>query len=225
MTRHDAPRSTNLLGARAVLRVAATMVALLCMLPAACASGGGGPRPRRYFSLAPQAPDRVRAETRPRIRVAELDCADAYDQPSVMFRVSPVEVRAFRYNRWASKPGVMITEVLRRYLAASGRFDLVTEDEIPDIELSGRVDVIEQVVEGGVWQGRLELSLYLQTVRDGRVVWRWRIDGVQDADGREVSDVVAAQSRVLSQGLSEALPALAEAAVDAAVGPPAGTAE
>lgn len=181
------------------------------------------PLPRRYLSLAPGAPAEESVTTRPSLRVVELECAEAYDQQAVQFRVSPVEVRGFRYALWSARPGVMVSEVLRRYLAASGRFALVDDEEAAELELGGRVDVIELYVDEGRWLGRVELVLALRRRRDGRVLWQHRVDGMEEAEHRDVAEVVAAQSRVLDAGLTEALPGLLEAALRAAVGPPAGT--
>jgi ABC-type uncharacterized transport system auxiliary subunit len=157
------------------------------------------------------------------LRVRELQCASPYDQPGVIFRVSAVEVRSYRYANWTSSPGVMLAEVLRRYLQATGLFTLVAEDERADLELGGRVDAIEQVSEGNGWQGRLALSLALRSVDHDRVLWRARIDGQLEADGRDVSDVVAAQSTFLGRSLAEVLPELRQASLRALAGPPAGS--
>lgn len=181
------------------------------------------PNPRRFFTLAPEAPERSEASARPRLHVAELECAAAYDQFPLVFRVSPVELRSFRYAMWTAKPGTMVAETLRRYLATSDRFVIVEAEDAADLVLGGRVDAIEQVVEDRGWLGRLELQLTLRRARDGRVVWQRRIDGVLRSDRRDVAEVVAAQSRILTAGLAEALPSLTEAALSAAVGTPAGT--
>lgn len=188
--------------------------------------GCGGPaQPRRLFSLAPQAPEVVQVTEPPTIRVRELECATSYDQAGLIFRVSAVEIRSFRYATWTAAPGVMMAEVLRRYLSSTGRFIVVDQADQAELELTGRIDVIEQVVENGEWFGRLEMSLALRRVRDRRVFWRGRIDGTEPAAERDVAEVIAAQSRVLSAGLAAALPDITQAAVDATVGPPAGIRE
>ena len=202
-----------------VLFVLTSTMAIL----AAC--GGTQPQPRRFFSLAPEAPETHRASSPLTLRVRELDCAEPYDQLGVVFRVSPVEVRSYRYNNWTATPGVMVAEVLRRYFASTGYFNLVDEEDPSELEIGGRVDVIEQVVDDGEWYGRLEVSLTLRRVRDGRVFWRQRIDGSRQAESEDVAEVVAAQSRVLSTALSQELPALYQAAMEAAAGPPAGATE
>lgn len=201
-----------------------TAVAAATALGAAAGGCGGGsrPTPRRFFSLAPEAPSPAPSPAPPTLRVRELDCAPPYDQAGIIFRVSPVEVRAYRYNNWAAAPGVMLSEVLRRYLASSGQFNLVDQEDQAQLEIGGRVDVIEQVVRDGQWYGRLELSLTLRRVRDGRVFWRQRIDGTRVAEEQEVAEVVAAQSRVLSTALAQELDTLTQAASAAAAGPPAG---
>lgn len=198
---------------------------LAASIAALAACGGAQPQPRRFFSLAPSAPEPSHTAAPITMRVRELDCAEPYDQLGIVFRVSPVEVRSYRYNSWAATPGVMVSEVLRRYLAATGQFNLVDDEDPADLEIGGRVDVIEQVVEEGEWYGRLEVSLTLRRVRDGRVFWRQRIDGSRPAETEDVAEVVAAQSRVLSTALSQELPSLFQAAMEAAAGPPAGAEE
>jgi ABC-type uncharacterized transport system auxiliary subunit len=200
------------------------VVAALVAVSTVAACGGAAPQTRRFLSLAPDAPAPARVAAPPTLRVRELDCAPPYDQVGVVFRISPVEVRAYRYNNWSAVPGVMVAEVLRRYLAASGRFNLVDEEDQADLELGGRVDALEQVAEGGRWFGRVELSLTLRRTRDGRIVWRQRIDGVQPAEGEDVAEVVAAHSRVLATALDQELESLAAAADQAVAGPPAGAA-
>jgi len=159
------------------------------------------------------------------LRIRELECASAYDQAGIIFRVSAVEIRSFRYATWTAAPGIMLSEVLRRYFSSSGRFIVVDGNDTAELELTGRIDVIEQVVDDGQWFGRLEMSLALRRVRDGRVFWRGRIDGSELAERRDVAEVVAAQSRVIGEGLARAMPAISQAVVDATVGPPAGSQE
>jgi ABC-type uncharacterized transport system auxiliary subunit len=202
------------------LFASAALCVIGSLLIAAC--GGAQPQPRRYFSLAPDAPRGARVAEPPTLRVRELDCAPPYDQAGIIFRISPVEVRSYRYASWTAVPGVMISEVLRRYLAASGRFNVVEEEDPAELELGGRVDLIEQVVDEGEWHGRIEVSLTLRRVRDGRIFWRQRIDGNRPAESRDVAEVVAAQSRVLSTALEQELDTLAQAAAAAVAGPPAG---
>lgn len=205
------------------LFVLCLVVAVFLVFIVAC--GGSQPLPRRYFSLAPEAPEPDRINAPITMRVRELDCAEPYNQLGIVFRVSPVEVRSYRYANWTATPGAMVSEVLRRYLAATGRFNLVDDEDPSELEIGGRVDVIEQVVEDGDWYGRLEVSLTLRRVRDGRVFWRQRIDGSRPAESQDVAEVVAAQSRVLSTALSQELPSLYQAAMEAAAGPPAGAVE
>ncbi len=202
--------------------LAVFLVATIGILAFGPGCGSARPTPRRYFSLAPEAPRPVRTASPPTLRVRELDCAAPYDQSGIVFRVSPVEVRSYRYSNWTAAPGVMLSEVLRRYLAASGRFNLVDEEDPAELEIGGRIDAIEQRVDDGRWFGRFEVSLTLRRVRDGRVFWRQRIDGTQAAESRDVAEVVAAQSRVLSAALDQELESLSNAANDAVAGPPAG---
>ncbi len=200
----------------------AVLLLTLGAMVASLGCGSARPRPRRFFSLAPDAPEAQAAANRPRLHVTELDCAPAYDRESIIFRVSSVETRAYRYHMWTASPGIMLSEVLHRYMATSGGFTIVAEDEMADLELAGRVDVLEQVVEGNRWHGRIEVLLTLRRVRDGQVLWQRRIDGMERAERRDVAEVVAAQSRILGNGLVELLPELHDAAVSASVGPPAG---
>ena len=110
-------------------------------------SCGGTPQPRRYFSLAPPAPESGRGSAPPTLRIRELECASAYDQAGIIFRVSAVEIRSFRYATWTAAPGIMLSEVLRRYFSSSGRFIVVDGNDTAELELTGRIDVIEQVRE------------------------------------------------------------------------------
>jgi ABC-type uncharacterized transport system auxiliary subunit len=211
------PRPGSLSGAAPV-----TALITLSLALTAC---GGTPQPRRFFSLAPASPDSTQVVSPPTLRIREFQCASAYDQAGIIFRVSAVELRAYRYTTWTASPGVMMSEALRRYLAASGRFIVVDASEQAELELTGRIDVIEQLIDDGDWQGRLEMSLALRRIRDGRIFWRGRIDGIEPAEGLDVAEVVAAQSRILNRGLIDALPDIAQAAIDATVGPPAGSPE
>jgi ABC-type uncharacterized transport system auxiliary subunit len=206
-------------------RHARIAAALAVAAASALACGGSQPVVRRYFSLAPQAPEPGSVAVPPTLRVSELDCAALYDQPNIVFRISPVEVRSYRYNIWSASPGVMLAEVLRRYFAASGRFNLVDEGDAADLEIGGRVDVLEQVVDEDGWSGRLEVSLTLRRVRDGRVFWRQRIDGSRPVENEDMAEIVAAQSFILGTALAQEIDAISQAAQEAVTGPPAGSTE
>ena len=198
-------------------RVAAALAVLALVAASGC---GPRPRPRRFFALSPEAPERVVAEERPRIRVAPFECSDEYAGPVLRYSLSDVELRSYRYNRWVVRPGIMVAEAFRRYLAQSGRFVMVAPGEPADVVLVGRVEVLEHAVRDGRWLGRLTVSFDLQRPRDGRVVLRHRIDGEQEAEEQELGAVVTAMSQVLGEGLDEVLDELIDAASRAHIGVP-----
>ncbi len=150
------------------------------------------------------------------IQVEALDVLPAYDHLRIVYRVTPVQLRHYRFRQWVVKPGRLFRESLQRFLEASGRFKEVTATSrpIPNYVLRGQVISVEQVEKGSKqqkWFAHLELRLGLYRAADEKEVWRLRIKTRSRVEERTPQNVVDTLTRDFRKKMQAALPALVRA--------------
>jgi ABC-type uncharacterized transport system auxiliary subunit len=191
---------------RACLLTALT--AGVCLL-IAC---GEVPRKRYYtLSYVPRATtDRHREGAYPfTIRIREFSIEDAYARPQIVYRRSPFELEYYYYRVWAVKPARMITDLIHSHLSSSGlvssiirRYD---EGSVPDYELGGMVEAIEEYDSEEIWFAHLALSFRLTRLSDGRVVYSRRFDHRKRVFENKPEYVIKEISAILEYILSQVM--------------------
>lgn len=144
------------------------------------------------------------------IQVEGLDVDPSYDHLRIVYRVSPVQMRHYRYRQWVTKPGRLFKVALQRYLRSTRRFRLVVLEPrpLPNYILRGRVVALEQVEEGrrrAQWSARVALQLRLHRSSDNKVVWRLGFDRKQRVKIRTPQAVVGLMTKLLRAELDREL--------------------
>lgn len=144
------------------------------------------------------------------IQVEGLDVDPGYDHLRIVYRISPVQLRHYRFRQWVTKPGRLLTAALQRYLRVKNQFRLVTvaPQPLPNYILRGRIMAMEQVEEGKKrekWSARVALHLRLHRSSDNKVVWRMRFDRQQRVKTRTPQAVVLLITRIIRAELDREL--------------------
>lgn len=159
------------------------MRVLLCLLLLAMAAGCvkfERPSPQRdSFVLEVSRPDPPGPASAVMLQVRRLKVSPRFAGTGFVYRTGELQYEADFYNRFLTPPGSLLTEELRRWLAAAGlsepsgpaTVDLVVEGEVPALygDFRGRAQaVLEirfQVLDARTARGELLLDRsYRQTV-------------------------------------------------------------
>jgi len=175
---------------------------------------GRGPRvPIRFYSFPEGFHTTATTEkaTSIRLGIGSFESSGAIGK-FILFRVSPVEVKYNRYERWVEQPNEIITRAFLQALDSSGFFSEVTLAE--DIAfhqsthlLRGYVDRFENDRSVSPPCAVLSVRLELRDIASGRRVWESTVSYRHPIQGRETADFVRAMEeairRVLEKSLSD----------------------
>lgn len=125
--------------------------------------------------------DRLNPDAYPcTIRLREFGIEAAYNNPQIVYRQSPFQLRYYVYRVWAVKPERMITDLLHKHLLSANlvsnivrRFD---ETQRPDYEVSGMIEAIEEYDSDELWFAHLAIRVNMTRVKDGRQMYSRRFD-------------------------------------------------
>jgi ABC-type uncharacterized transport system auxiliary subunit len=162
---------------------------------------------RYYFTLSyPLDRDRV-TESRPpihpvRLRIKPFKVGVPYDRPQIVYRQSPFEYQYYTFRLWAAKPQHMVREIIENHLESCR---LVTEvsreygEHLPDFELGGEIEAIEEYDSGDVWYGHLAMRLELVRFSDQMPLWHYAFDRKARVYKKQPVYVVRALSRIVEE--------------------------
>jgi ABC-type uncharacterized transport system auxiliary subunit len=189
------------------------VVALLLLILAGCSSAPE----RQYFGIAYSLSD-VAAETTPRyaatLRVVEPEIRLAYDRPQIVYRFDPFRFKYYNYKFWVAKPQQMLAEVVHRHILAANLFretNLVYQRQVPDYELQGEIEAIEEYDSGDKWYAHLALSMRLVRFSDRHVVWSYHFDRKKEVFNKEPVYVVRGMSELMEEEMAKVLAGIREA--------------
>ena len=187
---------------------------LFGVIAAGCFGGGKTPTMQYYWIPLWQQVQPTSGEPIPVvIQVEGLDVDPGYDHLRIVYRISSVQLRHYKFRQWVTKPGRLLTAAVQRYLRVKRQFRLVTRapQPLPNYILRGRIMAIEQVEEGSkreLWSARVAMHLRLHRSSDNKVVWRMRFDRKQRVKKRTPQDIVSLITRLIRVELDRELPSL-----------------
>jgi ABC-type uncharacterized transport system auxiliary subunit len=136
------------------------------------------------------------------LSIAPLTVTAAYDRETIVYRTDPYSFGRYFYHRWATNPGLMISDLLARDFTAAGFLRAVQQGPTPvgsDYRLSGIVEEIEHRLGEDGCEAHLHLRVLLIRLRRAGaepVLLQQRFAGTEPCSCSDLSDVAAAMSRV-----------------------------
>lgn len=184
---------------------------LMGVIAAGCFGGGQTPTMQYFWiPLWQQARPSTSEPIPVVIQVEGLDVDPGYDHLRIVYRISPVQLRHYKFRQWVTKPGRLLTAAVQRYLRVTNRFRMVTvaPQPLPNYIMRGRIMALEQVEEGKKrerWSARVSMHLRLHRSSDNKVVWRMRFDRKQRVKARTPHAVVSLITRLIRVELDREL--------------------
>ena len=176
------------------------MLLLPIVLLAGC---GASSQAVSYYSLgvlpsAPAAPAPLKKQ--PVIGLADIMLPDYLDRPQLVLRTEANQMRVEEYHRWAGRLQDEISRVLLeelRMLGASQRIDRAPWPTgfRPELVVSVQLTTFEAFPDGSV---RLIGSVTIADMRPSAAPTSWNVRLEEPSAGRDPSDMVAVQSRLVA---------------------------
>jgi ABC-type uncharacterized transport system auxiliary subunit len=174
---------------------------------------------RQYYAIAytlVDVPVEPRAKYAAVLKVVEPEIRLAYDRPQIVYRYDPYRFKYYNYKYWVAKPQQMVAELVHRHIQHANLFretSLVYQRQVPDYELHGEIEAIEEYDSGDKWYAHLALSFRLVRFNDRKVVWTYRFDRKKEVFNKAPVYVVRGMSEMMDEEMKSILAGI-EAAMD-----------
>ncbi len=184
--------------------------ALLIILAAGITAACGAARPVKYYVLdsgtaAAPVPDSSSARFPIRLLVGRVTASHLYRDDRLVYGSGPVQLGTYEYQRWAEPPADMIQDMLIRSLQSTGAYRSVSglrSNARGDYIVRGHLYALDEV-EGPVLAARFSFQIELFDPKTNATVWSDSYAHDEPVTGKKVSDVVEAQDRNVSAGLTQ----------------------
>jgi ABC-type uncharacterized transport system auxiliary subunit len=146
-------------------RVVSIVALFACLfLLGSCFPGSTAPARVELYTLDYAPPVAARGHLNQVIRVDRFSVAQSYNGPAMVYRPEACRLAVYRYHRWRTGPGEMVTDYLVRDFRSSGLFEAVfsfRQSEDARFEVDGAVEEFLEAKEGNGWKAILVLDVTL----------------------------------------------------------------
>lgn len=175
---------------------------IFCALSAFLLFGcAGSSAQNRYYTLASESSVKASNGTPYRLVVKKFSVDPAYSQPNIVYRESPYEFMSYGNDFWASSPEHQVANTVADIMRESGLFAQVERraSEIPDLELSGHLDAIEEIdSDSSETFARVAVELTLQNGKTGKTLWKRAYDEKKKLGNRTPLELAKAASALVT---------------------------
>ncbi len=131
----------------------------------------------------------------------------------IAYRPSPEQLDFYNYHRWAEDPRHVVTSAMVREMQARGLFqsvDVFDGRQSPECLVTGTLDHLEEVDQGGAVSIEVSLSARLINVQTGEVLWADTSSKTARLDQRSVPSLVAEMSKDLGSAVERLVSSMQE---------------
>lgn len=172
-----------------------------------------GKKPVNRYYLLDYIPTPLRAkQNKPplpyTLRIKDMDVAEAYRRPEIVYRQSAHEMRFYNYHQWAVKPEHLISDMVFKHLRASNLFKSVTQtvlDYKPDFTLTGQIIALEEYDNREKWYAHLSITFQLEDNAARKQTWQKNYDVRKVVAQQEPVFVVRALSFLLEHTMDKVI--------------------
>jgi len=101
-----------------------------------------------------------------KVQVQTMKIPRTFDRVNIVVRYSAHRLDYYRYNLWAIRPQIIISDLIANHISRYGIFEICQREfleERPDYEIIGYIDAIEKFDHESYTAAHLALKLYLRT--------------------------------------------------------------
>lgn len=146
------------------------------------------------------------------LAIEDFSASAAYDEQRIVYRTNDVQINYYHYHRWASPPGLLVSDMLQQVYRQTNRFEAVIGgyDSRADAVLSGRIVKFEEFDNEDEWRAQVVLELRLRGAGSGELLWDEQIERSVVLDEQSPLGLARAMSRALTRIGSETAPTIVE---------------
>jgi cholesterol transport system auxiliary component len=174
--------------------------------------GCAGVRYPNYYTLNLPNPPSTSHDSAPiagAVVVREFRAPAYLRQGRIVYRPEPEQIAFYDYHHWAEDPGRTVTAAIMRNLQqlfkSAELYDGRTD---ADFLLTGSLDRLEELDNGGSVSVDVGISATLQNLKTGDVIWSGASSKTSAVEQRSISGIVAAMSRDLSEATGQLVASL-----------------
>jgi ABC-type uncharacterized transport system auxiliary subunit len=132
------------------------------------------------------------------VQLKDIVISSEYNRRPIISSSNPYQIEEDPNHSWSQRPAEMVTNMVASYLNEAQLFrQLVRErdliDDRPDYILKGEINALERLDSSDIWYAHLVMTLTLENVEKGQVIWKGEIT---DKDDIEVYDSAMQQTVV-----------------------------
>jgi ABC-type uncharacterized transport system auxiliary subunit len=172
------------------------------------------PVPVHYYSLQDRKPagEASGKKTSVSLGILPFQAASSIEN-RILYRLSPVEIGYYEYEKWAEPPEEMTSRVFSEVLGSSGLFSNVTfgRDYPPSSVtwiLTGIVERFEEDRSVSPPVARLSVGIEVFRTDGNRLLWNQRLSSSEPLEADTRSDLALAMDKNLNRILEDLLVAL-----------------
>lgn len=141
------------------------------------------------------------------VRIKPFDIDKVYKKFNIVYRKSQYELFYYNTHFWATRPEIMITDVISNHVVNKGLFkEVITRlDKKPDYIITGRILSIDEIDSGDRWFARVGLTLSFIDFNTNQVYVEKTFEKRKEVFNKKPSYVVRAMSELLEEGVDEFL--------------------
>jgi ABC-type uncharacterized transport system auxiliary subunit len=138
------------------------------------------------------------------LRLSPFAVAAVYDRDAIVYRQDDYRTGAYFYHRWTANPAAMLTDLLARDFAASGRYRAVQQGfglPAADYDLQATIEEIEERIDGHGSHAHVRLRVTVRRTRASPepIVWQSTYTADETSAGGDPYEFVSAMSRAVAR--------------------------
>ncbi|HLX43610.1 MAG TPA: ABC-type transport auxiliary lipoprotein family protein [Bryobacteraceae bacterium] len=160
-----------------------------------------------YYTLNPPkpiSPPRTSVPIAATVVVREFRAPEYLRQGPIVYRPEPNQIVFYDYHHWAENPRRIVTAAIVSEL--QGLFEtteLYDGHSDADFLVTGSLDHLEEVDNGGSISVEVGISAKLQNLKSGDIVWSGTSSKTSRVDQRSISGIVAEMSRDMGEAAGQ----------------------
>jgi ABC-type uncharacterized transport system auxiliary subunit len=144
-----------------------------------------------------------------KLQIQTMKLNRAYDRTNIVVRFSAHQIDYYRYNLWAIKPQIIISDLINQQIQTNRIFVKCEReflDENPDYEIVGYINAIERFHNEAFNAAHLAMILHLRRSDDFEIVLKHQFDRQEELSNPDMTYFAKKLGDILREEVDEFLP-------------------
>lgn len=148
-----------------------------------------------------------------KLQVQTMKLNRAYDRTNIVVRFSAHQIDYYRYNLWAIKPQIIISDLINQQIQANHIFVKCEReflDENPDYEIVGHIIAIERFHNEAFNAAHLAMILHLRRSHDFEIILKHQFDRQEELSNPDMTYFAKKLGDILREEVDKFLPQIVD---------------